>query len=478
MTLPMKPVRIRTTAFFCLGTIVAVAQTAGSFRTTGSMITPRWGHTATLLPNGKVLIAGGATPGDPSLTLSSAELYDPATGVFTAAGDMITPRAFHMATLLPNGKVLIAGGRTGAAELYDPSTGIFSATGNMVQAGRGTAILLADGRVLIAHDVVGPSYAPAELYDTASGTFSDAGNQLVFWGGTHQAGLLADGRVLLATCCTAEQLYDPGSGAFSLTGPAVGICEDGFAMAPLTNGAILVSGGYCEESNLSSPGAALYSAATGIFNPTGQMSQGRYFHTATQLGDGTVLIAGSQAPNASVRFVSSAEVYNPTSSTFSATGDMTIGRSGHTATLMLDGRVLIAGGISGVNVGLLASAEIYTPPVRIPAPALFSLSGDGQSQGAIWHATSGQVASADNPAIAGDVLSLYTTSLAPGGAVPPQVSIGGRLAVILYFGDAPGYPGYYQVNFRVPGSVAPGSNVPVRLTYLDRPSNQVTIAIQ
>ena len=87
-------------------------------------------------------------------------------------------------------------------------------------------------------------------------------------------------------------------------------------------------------SNLSSPGAALYSAATGVFNPTGQMSQVRYFYTATQLGDGTVLIAGSQAPNSSVRYVSSAEVYNPDSGTFSPTGDMTIGRSGHTATLL------------------------------------------------------------------------------------------------------------------------------------------------
>jgi hypothetical protein len=99
-----------------------------------------------LLPSGKVLIAGGTLPQSAS-ALASAELYDPTTGAFSATGDMITPRAFHMAALLPNGKVLIAGGGTGTglvatAELYDPSTGIFSATGNMVQAGRGTAILL------------------------------------------------------------------------------------------------------------------------------------------------------------------------------------------------------------------------------------------------------------------------------------------------------------------------------------------------
>jgi hypothetical protein len=458
--------------------MVVLAQTAGSFQPTGSMITPRWGYTATLLPNGKVLIAGGAPPPS-NLALSSAELYDPSTGTFSRTGDMITARYGHSATLLPDGRVLIASGTTSTvAEIYDPSTGTFSATGDMIQAGNGTAILLADGRVLIAHDLLRPSYVPAELYDPAKGTFSATGNQPVIWSGHQQASLLPDGRVLLAICCTAEQVYDPASGTFSPTGAMVGICPDGFAMAPLPNGTVLVSGGYCEESNLASLSAALYTPATGTFNPTGQMLQPRYYHTATQLGDGTVLIAGSQAPNASVRFVSSAEVYNPASSTFSPTGDLTIGRSGHTATLLLDGTVLITGGSSGINVGPLASAEIYTPPVRTPAPALFSLSGDGQSQGGVWHATTGQAASADNPAVAGEALSMYTTSLAPGGATPPQVSIGGRLAGILYFGEAPGYPGYYQVNFRVPGSVAPGSNVPVRLTYLGRPSNQVTIAVQ
>jgi hypothetical protein len=300
----------------------------------------------------------------------------------------------------------------------------------------------------------------------------------VIWAGQQQASLLADGRVLLAICCTAEQLYDPASGAFSLTGAMTGIYQDGFAMAPLPNGTVLVTGGYLEEENVASAGAALYTPATGTFNPTGQMSQGRYYHTATQLGDGTVLIAGSQAPNASVRFVSSAEVYNPASSTFSATGDMTIGRSGHTATLLLDGTVLIAGGSSGVNVGRLASAEIYTPPVRIPAPALFSLSGDGQGQGAIWHAATGQVASGDNPATAGEALSMYTSNLVHGGVLPPQVAVGGQLAEILFFGEAPGYPGYFQVNFRVPDGIGPGVAVPVCLSYFGRPSNEVTIAVR
>jgi uncharacterized protein (TIGR03437 family) len=87
---------------------------------------------------------------------------------------------------------------------------------------------------------------------------------------------------------------------------------------------------------------------------------------------------------------------------------------------------------------------------------LFSLSGDGKGQGAIWHATTGAIASADNPAAAGEVLCLYTTSLIAGGVIPPEVYFGGRPAEILFFGDAPGYPGYNQVNVRVPTSVARG----------------------
>jgi uncharacterized protein (TIGR03437 family) len=114
----------------------------------------------------------------------------------------------------------------------------------------------------------------------------------------------------------------------------------------------------------------------------------------------------------------------------------------------------------------------------VPAPRLFSLAGDGTGQGAIWHSISGQAASPAAPAVAGEVLSLYTVNLTEGGVIPPQVFIGGKSAEILYFGGAPGYPGFNQVNVRVPDGVAPGSAVPVRLTYLGRWSNPVTIAVQ
>ena len=99
-------------------------------------------------------------------------------------------------------------------------------------------------------------------------------------------------------------------------------------------------------------------------------------------------------------------------------------------------------------------------------------------QGAIWHSTTGEIASASSPAVAGEVLSMYTNNLIEGGVIAPQVSVGGRSAEVLYFGDAPGYSGIYQVNFRVPNAVPAGSAIRVGLSYLDRSSNEVVMAIR
>lgn len=267
-----------------------------------------YGHTATLLQNGKVLLAGGFGNsvwdyGGISGSDNGAGLYDSATGIFSATGNMTANRGDHTATLLANGKVLIAGGAdqdptgTGlaSAELYDPSTAAFTETGSMAE-GRflHTATQLQDGRVLIVGGVLKSASDPvatAEVYDPATGIFTRTG-AMATARERHTATLLADGRVLIVGGTTSKgatatvEVYNPSTRSFSATG-SMAEARTFHSATLLPNGKVLVAGGGDENST-----AEIYDPTTGAFSITGGMEIGRSGHTATLLPNGSVLVAG------------------------------------------------------------------------------------------------------------------------------------------------------------------------------------------
>lgn len=350
----------------------ANAQSRGMFVPTGDMTTARAGHSATLLLDGTVLIAGGDGParlgGVPAGR--SAELYDPATGTFAPTGNMIEPRYFQTATLLPNGKVLIVGGsRDTTAELYDPSTRQFSLTGPMgAQQQWLMATLLGNGKVLVAGNV------DAELYDPATESFAPAAPYAALSRGS-TATLLADGRVLFVGDDPA-QLYDPVNNSFSITDSLSSAGLPGVDQQTATllnNGKVLITGGSNDEVAPAGRVAAaeMYDPATGAFTATSAMHSPRDAHAAVLLTDGKVLIVGGDTGTfiGSVGYyggsLASAELYDPSSGTFSSAGSMNAARTGPQATLLKNGDVLITGGFSYCGIdcfgGSLANAELYRP---------------------------------------------------------------------------------------------------------------------
>jgi len=335
------------------------------FWATGSMTVARTNHTATLLSNGKVLIAGGY---DGTKVLASAELYDPAAGTFTATGSMTTARRWHTATLLPNGMVLIVSGSR--AELYDPNTGTFMATGSStVSRIQHTATLLQSGMVLITGGTDGTNaLASAELYDPAAGTLTATGN-LTVTRYQHAATLLQSGMVLVAGGfvpptamyqtfgLTSAELYDPKAGVFTATGDMGGWNSSPIATL-LLNGQVLMGGDAMSfEGIISDPTLELYDPAARTFAFTGRMSAARACYTMTLLPSGLVLIAGGYDGGGNWgSFLASVELYDPGTGTCTATGGMATEREFHTATLLPNGTVLVAGGDGG---SVLASAELY-----------------------------------------------------------------------------------------------------------------------
>jgi hypothetical protein len=267
-------------------------------------------HTATLLPTGKVLIAGGGS--------ATAELYDPMTGAFALTGSMSINRAAHTATLLANGKVLIAGGAgngtvLSTAEMYDPQTETFSPTGGtgMTAPRRShTATRLVDGRVLLSggRDSSDSVHSTAELYDPLAVAFAATGN-MNSRRSRHTATLLGNGTVLITAGDSVSgwgrfspaEIYDPSSGTFGATGNLSTVRWAHFAVL-LSSGQVLVSGGENLRShNLYGQSAEIYDPAARTFAQTGSMGSNRLMAVPVTLTDGRVLvIGGSQQASAEI----------------------------------------------------------------------------------------------------------------------------------------------------------------------------------
>ncbi len=261
-----------------------------------------------MLPNGQVLVAGGYGP-DCCTMLASAELYDPATGKWTATGSMTHPRVDHTATLLQNGQVLVAGGCTdqpgaaASAELYDPATGVWTATGSMT-IGRvdHTATLLQNGQVLVAGGCC--DFTEALNYDPATGVWTATG-----------AWALSVKRIQ-RRCCRMEKCWWPES--------------------PDSKRATIRSGDRSVDGDRQHEGE-------------------RTEHTATLLPNGQVLVAGVGTTPIGGN-IARAELYDPASGSWTITASLRPERFRHAATLLRDGRVLFSGGQGN---GIFASAELY-----------------------------------------------------------------------------------------------------------------------
>ncbi len=314
---------------------------AGTFTPTGSMTVGRQGHTATVLPHGEVLITGGTRNIGFRAQLASAEIYDPNSGTFHAVGSMSTPREGHTATLLRDGRVLIAGGSpngirtTATAEMYNPRTRSFIQIAPMgVPREVHTATLLKNGKVLIAGGGRGgmPNgyivYDTAEIFDPISNTFSTIPAHMRVDRVGLEAALLDDGRVLLA-----------GGKSSRIQGPFGGNL---ISFAPLNT-------------------AEVFDPESSTFRSVGQMQRPHYLGVANTLENGKVLITGGwTAIGGLIGGERAADLFDPERNIFSGGGDLHVARLNQTSTLLPNGDVMVAGGLDR-DANVTATVEFFGP---------------------------------------------------------------------------------------------------------------------
>ncbi|MGC1521431.1 MAG: kelch repeat-containing protein [Steroidobacteraceae bacterium] len=332
------------------GSIMSQSPAAGTAATSGSavnlvvsstfaalsvtMVSPRAGHTATLLNSGDVILMGGDDKfPSTGTTYGSAELYNPTANTFAAiSASMTTARENFAAALLPNGQVLVTGGFNNntpdlsSAELYDPVAGTFTALNAAMTSVRSahTATLLQSGKVLIT-------------------------------GGTDQTG----------NALNSAELYDPVAQTFTAITATMTTTRQGHTATMISDGTVLLTGGFdANKNNLNT--AEIYDPVANSFTAlSATMTSARALHRAALLANGQVLITGGgSGPEvlASLTVLNTAEVYDPTAKTFTGVvATLTVPRAGHTETLLPGGQILITGGASSTNGAALATAEQSGP---------------------------------------------------------------------------------------------------------------------
>ena len=344
----------------------------GSFRASATLAQARQLHTSTVLKDGRVLVAGGT--GASAQALATAELYDPATGKWTAVPSMNTARARgHRATLLSSGKVLVTGGWGSStstyplseAEIFDPATLKWTALGSGAHwRAWHQATLLLDGTVLVSggENTWNTWHNHAQVYNPVADTWTWVGNNLSYYTAYHSAVLLPDGKVMIAgdaySRSTVVNIYDPVAKTFSTGGNLVRARMSHTATL-LGDGRVLVYGSD-ETPRADGLGTAeIYDPATRTSALVATPPVARYHNTATLLPSGKVMITGGVVSGGTAGGASgSSEVYDPATNSWTVGGALTGSRAGHTASLLATGEVLLAGGrLSGAS---LSSSEVLT----------------------------------------------------------------------------------------------------------------------
>jgi N-acetylneuraminic acid mutarotase len=359
----------------CVLTVVlaapAGAHAAGGWTDVAPMSVERYLHTATVLRDGRVLVVGGQEGTSPWPAIASTEIYDPETDAWAPAAPLSVPRRSHTATLLRNGKVLVAGGGEGtspeaSAEVYDPSTGAWTAVASMGVARQyHTATLLPDGRVLVAGgaDATTASVATSEVYDPVADTWTPTQNAMSSVRRLGSAALLPDGKVLVAggyaigfAGTSSADVYDPATN----TWVATGAMHEGRAEAPLAqlaDGRVMIAGGRPASGQWLGT-VELYDPATGTWTVTAPLAIERMAFTATPLVGGLLLAAGDW---------DTTELFEPETGTWvdgPAVPETLIYQG---VVRLPSGRVLFTGGYDyTVSV---ATVRVFTPPARATATA-------------------------------------------------------------------------------------------------------------